>query len=253
VINNLVRNTLLGSEIIDETSNEMTIQILINHPEFPVEKATRRMAILALSANKEAILALKNTDRSAVQSIIDAYNDVNRLNLYVVRQLKFGVEQNLFKELGFSTPKEFLGYRIVANSLKSIADNAVNITDNIMALNKLIENQTLYLRELIDEELYSQILDFNSLAQQSLEESLKAMFQRNYEHADKIVSQLESFTKLEHDLVNLMLSKKLDPNVSSIFRLVIDGSRQVVEHGRTIAEVTLNRTVEEKCSMQGYQ
>jgi phosphate uptake regulator len=155
--------------------------------------------------------------------------------------------------LGFSTPKEFLGYRIVANSLKSIADNAVNITDNIMALNKLIENQTLYLRELIDEELYSQILDFNSLAQQSLEESLKAMFQRNYEHADKIVSQLESFTKLEHDLVNLMLSKKLDPNVSSIFRLVIDGSRQVVEHGRTIAEVTLNRTVEEKCSMQGYQ
>ncbi len=252
-INNLVRNMLLGSEIIDETPNEMTIQTLVNHPEFPVEKATRRMAILALSANREAILALKNTDQRAFQSIIDAYNDVYRLDLYVVRQLKFGVERNLFKELGFSTPKEFLGYRIVANSLKTIADNALNIANNIIALKKLIENETLYLKELVDEELYSQILNFNSLAQQSLEESLKAMFQRSYEYADKIISQLESFTALEHDLISLMLSKKRDPNVATIFRLVIDGSRQVVEHSRTIADVTLNRTIEEMCSRQGFQ
>ena len=248
-INDLVRNMLLGSEIIDETPNEMTLQILISHLEFSVEKAIRRMVILALSANRNAILALKNRDQGLIQSVIDEYNDVNRLNLYVVRQLKFGIERNLFKELGFKTQKEFLLYRIVANDIKSIADNAVNIVNNIATLNKLIENQTLFLKEYIDEEIYSQILNFNSLAHQSFEESLKALFQRSYAQADKIIPKLEAFTTSENDLITLMFSKKLDPNVASIFRLTLDGSRRVVEYSRTVAEVTLNRTVEEISSM----
>jgi len=249
-IGNLVRNTLLGSEIIDETPNEITLQILINHPEFPVEKAIRRMAIIALSANKDAILSLKDMDQGLIQRVIEAYNDVNRLNIYAVRQLKFGLEQNLFKELGFKTPKEFLGYRIVANDIKSIADNAMNIANNIMTLRRLIEDQMLFLKEPIDEEVYSQISNFNSLAHQSFDESIKAMFKRSYEYADSIISKLDSFSTLENDLITLMSSKKLDPNVSSVFRLILDSSRRVVEYSRDIAEVTLNRTVEEISSLR---
>jgi phosphate uptake regulator len=250
VINNIVKNALLGSEIIDETANEITIQILINHPEFPVEKAIRRMAVLALSANKDVILALKNMNKGLIQSVIDVHADVNRLNLYVIRQLKFGLEQDLFKDWGFKTPKEFLGYRIVANDIKNIADNALNITNNIMTLKKLIEDKTLFLKESVDEELYTQIFNFNSLAHQLFEETLKAMFKRDYEHADKTISRLESFVTLESDLITLMSSKMLDPNVSSIFRLILDNSRRIVDYTRNIAEVTLNRTVEEISSMQ---
>ena len=84
------------------------------------------------------------------------------------------------------------------------------------------------------------------MAHKSFEESLKALLQRSYEHADKIIAESESFTAFENDLINLMFSKKLDPNLSSIFRLIIDGSRRVVEYSRNVAEVTLHRTVEEK-------
>src|SRR3990170_332530 len=252
-INNLARNMLLGSEIIDETSNEMTLQILITHPAFPVETAIRRMAILALLANRDAILALKNINQEGlIQSVIDGYNDVNRLNLYVVRQLKFGIERNLFKELGFRTPKEFLSYRVVTSNIKSIADNAVNIINDVVALERMLENQMLFLKEPIDDELYTQILEFNSLAHKSFEESLKALFQRSYERADKIIAESESFTTFENNLINLMFSKKLDPHVSSIFRLILDGSRRVAEYSRNVAEVTLHRTVEEKSSARAF-
>jgi phosphate uptake regulator len=247
--NNLIKNVLLGSEIIEQTSKEITIQILINHPDFPMEKAIKRMAGLALSANKDATLALKNMDKDLIQSVIDAHIDVSRLNLYVVRQLKFGLEQNLFKDWGFETPKEFLGYRIIANDIKSIADNALNIANNIRIIKKLIEDKMLYLKESVDEEAYIQILNFNSLANQLFEETLKAMFERDYESADKIISQLESFVTLENDLITLMSDKKLDPNVSSIHRLLLDSSKRIVEYSRNIAEVTLNRTVEEISSM----
>ena len=103
IIRDLVRNKLLGSEIIDEKRNSLTLQILITHPDFPIEKAIRRMAILALLANRDAILALKNPEQSLIQRVFDGYNDANRLGLYIIRQLKFGIIRGLFREFGFRT------------------------------------------------------------------------------------------------------------------------------------------------------
>jgi len=245
MIKRLVKNTLLGSEIIDESPNSMTIQILINHPEFSIEKAIRRMAVLALSANKDSIMALKSLEDETINNILETCNDVNRLNLYVLRQLKYGLERNLFKELGFRTPKEFLGYRVVANDIKGIADNAANIAKNIITLKKMISEHVLFLKDRIDEEVYSQILNFNSLAHQIFDDSIKALFKRDYNSADRIISEIDSSAPLENDLIKLMLSKRLDPNVSSILRLILDNSRRIMEYSRNIAEVTLNRTVEE--------
>lgn len=245
VVNSMVRNTLLGSEIIDETNNELTIQILVKHTEFPVERAIRRMSIIALSAHKDALSLLKNHDENLIQNVISAYNDVNRLNLYIVRQLKFGVERNLFRDLGFKTPKEFLAYRIVVNDVKSIAENARNIMNNIVVLLRMVENQTLFVKEIVDEEIYSQIINFEVLARKLFEESLMATFKWDYSQADKIISQIESLGALENDVINLILSKKLDPNISAIFRLIFDSCQRIIEYARDIAEVTMNKTVEE--------
>jgi phosphate uptake regulator len=244
-INNLCKNLLLGSEIIGETSDEITLQVLINHPDFPVERAIRRMNVLALSANRDSILALENMDESVVASIADICNDVERLNLYVLRQLKYGLERNLFKELGFKSPKEFLGYRIVANEIKSIAHNALNIANSIAALRSMVEDQSLLLNVPLDEELSSQVLEFNTKAQSYFEQSLTALFKRDYDHADRLISDMKHSTGLANELTTVMLSKKMDPNVSSIFRLILDSSRRIIEYGRNVAEVTLNRTVEE--------
>lgn len=247
-IKNFARDTFLGSEIIDETADEITLQILIKHSEFPIEKAVRRMAIIALSANKDAISALKNRDKALFQNVINAHNDANRLCLYVVRQLKFGIERNLFRELGFKTPKEFLLYRIIVNDIKNISENAVNIVHNLETFQKLIDDQMLFIKEPIDEEVYSQMLSFNDLAHQLFEDATKAMFKRDYNDAEALIPRRESYVTLENDLIRLMSSKKLDPNVASILRLVLDSSRRILDYGQDVAELTLNRTVEELCA-----
>jgi len=248
-ISYLCKNLLLGSEIISETANEITLQILINHPDFPVEQAIRRMAILALSANREAISALGKADGSLVETVSETCNDVERLNLYVIRQLKYGLERSLFDSLGFKSPKEFLGYRIVASDIKNIADNALNIAHNIATLEKMIKDQLLFLNESLDEETRLQILDFNSKAHSFFEETLKALFKRDYDAADNLISEIRVLSAFENELITMLSTKKLDPNVSSIFRLILDSSRRIIEYSRNIAEVTLNRTVEEKSQL----
>ncbi len=248
VIKNFARDTLLGAEIIDETPDEITLQILIKHSEFPIEKAVRRMAIVALSANRDAILALKNRTQELFQSVVDARNDANRLGLYIVRQLKFGIERNLFRELGFRTPKEFLLYRITVNDIKNIGENALNIINNLATLQKQIDDQVLFIKEPIDEEVYSQMLNFNSVAHHLFEESTKAMFKRAYNDAERIIVKRNSSVTLENELIRLISSKKLDPNVAAILRLMLDSSRRIMDYGQDIAELTLNRTVEEICA-----
>jgi phosphate uptake regulator len=245
---NFVRDTFLGSEIIDETDDEVTVQILIRHSEFPIEKAVRRMAIVALSANKDAIAAFKNRNTALFESVINAHNDVNRLGLYIVRQLKYGIERNMYRELGFRTPKEFLLFRITVNDIENIGENAMNIIHILGTFQKLIDDETLFVKDPIDEEIYAQLMHFNSLAHQLFEDAIKAMFKREYKDAEKIISQREGFAALENELIVLMSSKKLDPNVASVLRLIFDSSRRIMDYGRNMAELTLNRTVEENCS-----
>jgi phosphate uptake regulator len=247
-IKNLARDTFLGSEIIEETPDEITFQILIRHTEFPIEKAVRRMAIIALSANRDAISSLKNKSPETFQNVINASNDVDRLALYVVRQLKWGIERNLFRELGFNTPKEFLLYRIAVNDIKNIGENALNIVNNLATFQKLVKDQTLFIKEPIDEEIYAQLLNFNSLAHQLFEEATRAMFKREYKDAEKIISKRKSFVPLENELIRLMSSKKLDPNIAAILRLILDSSRRIMDYSKNMAELTLNRTVEDLCA-----
>ena len=247
-VKNFARDTFLGAEIIEETPDEVTLQILIKHSEFPIEKAVRRMSIIALSANKDAVSAVKNHDKALYESVVNAYHDVNRLGLYAVRQLKWGIEHGMFRELGFLTPKEFLLYRIIVNNIKNIGEDAVNIINNISTVQKLIDDQMLFIKEPIDEEVFSQMLSFNATAHQLFEEATRAMFKRDYNDAEKLIPKREGYVKLENDLIRLMSSKKLDPNIASILRLVMDSSRRILDYGQDIAELTLNRTVEELCA-----
>jgi phosphate uptake regulator len=247
-IKSLSRDSFLGSEVIDETPNEITLQILIKYSEFPIEKAVRRMAIVALAANRDAVAALKDRSNSLFDSVIHAHNDVNRLGLYIVRQLKHGIERNLYRELGFATPKEFLLYRIAVNDIESIGENALNIINNLGSLQKLIDDEMLFIKEPIDEEVYTQILNFTNKAHELYDDAIKAMFKRDYKDAEKLISKREALTQLENELIMLMSSKKLDPNIASVLRLIFDSSRRIMDYSRNMAELTLNRTVEEICS-----
>ena len=116
---------------------------------------------------------------------------------------------------------------------------------NIKTLRRLIDDKLLFLKDSVDEEVCSQIDSFNSSTEQLFKESLESLFNRDYVQADRILSRLKSFLVLENDLITLLLNKKIDPNLLSIYRLVLDNTRKIVEYSKEIAEVTLNRTVEE--------
>lgn len=237
VVNDAVRRKILGAEIVSESPNEIIMQTLINHPEFPVERAIRRMFSLALSMNRDVISALKTLDESLVRKVMDVDDDVDRLNLYVVRQLKYAIQKDQFEEVGLKSPKEFLGYRLAASILKSVAYQAVKMAENVLTMEKPV-----------DDEVYEKILTLSSYANKMFRDSMAAFFGRDYQAADTIMSESTGVADAERDIFKTVLDKKVDAKEASSLRLILHSHRRMIEYSREISEVTLNRTIEETCA-----
>ena len=129
----------------------------------------------------------------------------------------------------------------------------MNIINNLGSLQKLIDDQTLFVKDPIDEEIYNQLVSYSTQAHQLYDDSIKALFKREYKDAEKLISKRESLHTLENELIMLMSSKKMDPNIASVLRLIFDSSRRIMDYSGNMAELTLNRTVEELCSTLAYK
>ena len=87
------------------------------------------------------------------------------------------------------------------------------------------------------------LVNFSVQAHQLYDDAIKALFRRDYKDAEKLISKRESLKPLKNELIMLMSSKKIDPNIASVLRLIFDSSRRIMDYSGNMAELTLNRTV----------
>ncbi len=143
-LKSFARNYLVGTEIVIDTPTELTLQVLLNYPELTVQNALSRMSIIASSMHKEAITALKNLDYPSAKAVIETDREVNRFSLYIVRLLKLAVSnQRIVKEIGLTSQKDCLGYRLIAKAVERTADHATKIAENTLLLKEPVNEETL--------------------------------------------------------------------------------------------------------------
>ncbi len=231
-LKNFARNYLVGTEIVIDTPNDLTLQVLLNYPELTVKNALSRMAIIASSMHKEALTALKQLDYVASKGIIQTDREVNRFGLYIVRLLKLAVSNpRIVKDIGLSSQKDCLGYRLIAKSVERTADHATKIAENV-----------LLLKTAISEKLLEEIDQLSKLAISMFEDAVDALFKNNYAHAENVIEKITQITKLEKEAV--FLSQNVGIEETASLRLIIESVRRTAEYASDIAEVVLNLNVE---------
>ena len=231
-LKNFARNYLVGTEIVIDTPTELTLQVLLNYPELTVQNALSRMSIIASSMHKEAITSLKNLDYQSSKAVIETDREVNRFGLYIVRLLKLAVSnQRIVREIGLTNQKECLGYRLLAKAVERTADHATKIAEN-----------TLLLKEPINEEILEKINQLSSLAISMFENSMDALFKHDFNLAESVIEKLSLAHKLEKETVLYSHNVKIDEIVN--LRLLIESVRRTAEYAADISEVVLNLNVE---------
>ncbi len=237
VVKELTRKKLVGTEIISETPNEIRLQTLASYPEIPVENALRRMCIIATSMHSDAVQALKNLDKKLAQDVIQLDDEVDRFSIYLVRQLKAAVQnEKILREVGLSSPRDCLGYRVIVKSVERISDHAVRIAENVLSM-----------EEKPSPAVFERIHEMSTLAQNVFEDAIKSLFKKDYTLADQVVSRAKAMVALENEAVKEIQSKAKQVNISSI-RMIMESIRRTAEYASDIAEIVLNLNIDRMIS-----
>jgi phosphate uptake regulator len=231
-IKTFARNMLVGTEIVIDTSTDLKLQVLLSYPELSVPSALRRMSIITASMHKDAVNALKNIDYQLAKDVRATDYEVNRFHLYIIRQLKMAIQNpRIITEIGLTTPKDCLGYRLITKMVERTADHATNIAKNVLVL-----------KNHLDEDFLRTIQEMDDVAISSFETSIESLFKRDYSLAESVIAKANAIVALEKK--TLLSSKEADIEEATNIRLVIESVRRIAEYSMDIAEIVLNMTVE---------
>ncbi|HEY9407148.1 MAG TPA: phosphate uptake regulator PhoU [Nitrososphaera sp.] len=233
-VREVIRRNLIGTEIIADASDNITLQVLLSMPELSINTAIRRMYLIASSMHRDGILALTERSHELAKEVIKSDDEVDRFSLYISRNLVMAMENGrMLREMRLENPADCLSYRVAAKSIERVADHACGIADKAI---KLIDK--------IPEKSLQKIEKMSHFALTVLGNSVEALLRRDYHLADKTVDIAENIRTLEDDVM-VSIEKYNNVHDQANIRLALENIRRTAEYASDIAEVAINETIDE--------
>ena len=232
-IKDFVRKKLVGTEILSDLPNELTLQILLSYSELSVKDALRRMSIIASSMHRDAVQTLSTDNPRIAKEIVNMDDEVDRFSFYVIRLLNVAsMDAHVLKESGIGTPRQCLGYRLITKSVERMADHATNIAENRLALHLVP----------INDEILAELNRISVSAIKVFEASMEALFDEEYSEADSVMEAAEETRGMEDEVIHKIVKLAPVEDVPQL-RLIVESIVRTSEYGADIAETVLNMTV----------
>jgi len=232
-VRELVRRKLVGTEIVSESSTEIMLQVLLSYPELPAESALRRMVTIADQMHRDSVTALTEGARDLAAQVLKSDDEVDRFGFYIVRLLKQAVEDpRLLNEIGLSSPRDCLGYRLIAKSVERIADHSAMIAEHGTEL-----------REALTPRLAARIKELSEFCSALFQDASRALFRNDYSMADKVLARQDGAKMLETEIEKQIYRQNLSPEDISGLRLILESLKRIGEYANDVAEIVLNLTV----------
>ena len=232
-IRNAVKNVLMGAEITSDSTEGITIQILINLVGLSVDGAFKRMLHLAKSMQEDVLLAVKEGNVELAEQVIKSDDDVDRFGFYIIRQLTIAIENvHMLEEMGFSNARDCLGYRVIVKNIERLADHAERIAKDVIEFKKPVNEKT-----------YDKLVEMSNYTLELIDNSCLAMFKKDTAEAEETIIRAGKVAKYEKKVLDTM---KLSKNQQEVYRVrkIIENLRRIAEYGSDIGEIVLNTNIE---------
>src|ERR671910_1570480 len=227
-VREVVRGNLIGTEIIADASDNITLQVLLSMPELSISTAIRRMYLIASSMHRDAMLAFRELNYDLAKEVIKSDDEVDRFSLYILRNLVLAMENGrMLREMGLENPADCLSYRVASKSIERVADHACGISDKAIKLKNKIPEKSL-----------QKINKMSHLALTVLQNSVEALLRRDYHLADKTVDTAENIWTLEHEVMAALEEGNMHDQAN--IKLALESIRRTAEYASDIAEVAIN-------------
>ncbi|WP_284007964.1 PhoU domain-containing protein [Haloarcula pelagica] len=222
---------LVGLEVIEETTDRVVLQDLLDSSELSVHNAITRMRLVSLTMLSDAVEALIEDDDDLAQDIIQRDDDVDRL-WYMVSRVFRTVLRNptAANEIGFPRETVF-DYQSSARQLERIADHATKIAGLSREIGEVTGETADLLRELeaeatkVSETAMDALLTDDGDEAVELANDARARIPDVDETAREVDSQV----------------RELDPQSAQILGRVVDSLSRTADYGGNIAESALQK------------
>jgi len=230
-VRELVRSTMIGTEIVESSSEIMVIQILTRLPELSFDTALKRMYLMANNMVIEAIESLEEVDVSHAEEVVNMDDEVDRFGLYMRRNLVLAVEnESILQDMGLRKSSDCLGYRAIVSRIERIADHA-----------GLIAKRIKFMEEKIDSKTLTKIKNLSEKSLKVFEESITAVQEHDFVKGEKVAEKVSHIIDEEKQIMSKI--KETEKNVT-IIRFVLEDLRRIAEYSLDIAEVAIDENIQ---------
>ena len=232
-IRDAVKKILMGTEITADSSDGITVQILINLVELSVDAAFKRMMLLAKSMLDDALIAIKEGNEELAKEVINSDDDVDRFGFYITRQLAIAIENDhMLKEMGFDNARDCLGYRVVVKNVERLGDHAVRLSQDVLDYKTPIQGKN-----------FDRIQEMSNYAISVMDDACLALFKKDYDQAEKSIESANNIQKYEKRILDNFKTSKDEEEIFRI-RKIVENVKRVAEYASDIGEIVLNMNIE---------
>lgn len=216
--------SLAGAEIVEETSEKIEVQVVLDQELVAPEKLLRRQHNLVLGMVETVVEAFEKGNTSLARIVVQRDEEVDRLYFTLVRVLRSAViDPALAKKMNV-TPLLVLDYRVAAKFIEDAGDQAAEIGKEILRTTKMPS-----------EDIISDFKHLANIVTSMGSSPLDAFFSRDLEKINNVTAMRKEFLRRSESLLKKISGKE---NSAFLFKLYLHFGR-VCEDFSDIAELSL--------------
>lgn len=216
---------VIGPEVIEETSNSITLHDLSDPVELPQKKCVRRMHLLVGSMYKDAITSYVSLDSALAEDVIDRDQDIDRLYWMTVKQFNLIQKDRKLAEIVGTNIYDSMSLMLVARAIERIGDHAEKIAKHVLERKSQKSSQ--------DE--MDTIIKFSEESINILSLATESFFSRDVNKANKVI---DSADELSERIKETSYSSQND--FTAEVMSILDSVSRVAMYSADIAELAIN-------------
>ena len=229
-----IRRKLVGVEIIEESSGTILAQCLSGYVELPLKKAFERMAIIAGGMLTDSVEVLRGPNRELAKEVIDRDDEVDRFYHFLLRQLNIAVrDRSVIQEIGLTSTRDCLGYRLAVKSAERVADHAAAIAGQAESLTALSEASAKRVQEMA------------TMSRKVFDSSISSLLRLDGKLAEEAIARTKDVIRMEEKVSGDILAPRMSGAQVASTKLMLESIRRAAEYGSDIAEIAIDLTVAE--------
>lgn len=230
----IIRTTvhrLVGLEVLEETSQRVVIQDLLDSSELSIHNAVRRMRLIALSMLDDSMMGLVENDDDLSQDVVERDDDVDRLWYMVSRVFRSALRSPRAAQNIGITRETCFDYHSSARQLERVADHATKIARVSRDL------------DAVPEEVVAALEEMHSDARGVIDMAMDALFEEDNARANDLSHEArQAVIEIDQHARDIdQLLRDLEAPQAQHLGLVVDSLSRCADYGGNIAETALQK------------